>query len=334
MRPRLAVLGIAVLALLLTLTLSGGTGRTQSPAGPDQDLPDLPAIDQSWTSALDAPHPGGDTGLPFTPPLEASIGDDPFGLMVKRGRDIFTNTPSEARDYVSNGLTCANCHLDRGRRPDATPMWAAWVVYPKFRSKNDRVNTMALRIQGCFRYSMNGTAPPDDSDIMAALQSYFFWLATGAPTGAKLRGAGFPSIVQPAEPPSIERGATVFAGYCAACHGADGQVRRMPGLARYQFPPLWGADSYNWGAGMASVETAARFIHANMPWGLQDALSVQQAWDAAIFVNSHDRPQDPRFTGDLAATRARFHNTKWSLYGTKQNGVLLGDPANYPLAEK
>ena len=40
----------------------------------------------------------------------------------------------------------------------------------------------------------------------------------------------------------------------------------------------------------------------------------------------------PRFTGDLAGTRARFHNSKWSLYGTKQNGVLLGDPANYPLA--
>ena len=85
---------------------------------------------------------------------------------------------------------------------------------------------------------------------------------------------------------------------------------------------------------MESVEVAARFIHANMPWGLKDALSLQQAWDVAMFLDSHERPQDPRFTGDLAETRARFHNSKWSLYGTKQNGVLLGDPANYPLAEK
>jgi hypothetical protein len=40
-----------------------------------------------------------------------------------------------------------------------------------------------------------------------------------------------------------------------------------------------------------------------------------------------------RFTGNLAETRARFHNSKWSLYGTEQRGVLLGDPANYPLRD-
>ncbi len=50
-----------------------------------------------------------------------------------------------------------------------------------------------------------------------------------------------------------------------------------------------------------------------------------------MFVDSHERPQDPRFTGNLAETRARFHDSKWSLYGTEQRGVLLGDPANYPL---
>jgi thiosulfate dehydrogenase len=321
MRPRLSILVLA-----LSLAIGGGTGRAQS-----SGQPDLSAIDQSWTTELTAPHPAG-TGLPFAPPPEARIPDDAFGLMVRRGMDIFTNTPAEAKAYVHDGLTCANCHLDRGRRAGATPMWAAWVTYPRFRSKNDRVNTMAMRIQGCFRFSMNGTPPPDDSEIMAALQSYFFWLATGAPTGARLQGAGFPALAEPAEPPSIARGAAVFAAACAACHGAGGQGRRIPGLARYQFPPLWGANSYNWGAGMESVETAARFIHANMPWGLQDALSEQQAWDVAMFVNSHERPQDPRFTVDLAETRARFHDSKWSLYGSRQGGVMLGDPANYPLA--
>ncbi len=33
------------------------------------------------------------------------------------------------------------------------------------------------------------------------------------------------------------------------------------------FPPLWGADSYNDGAGMARNITAAWFVHANMPQG-------------------------------------------------------------------
>jgi len=318
-------LRISLLVLALSLVIGSEPGQAQSPGQPD-----LHAIDQSWTMELSTPPPAGT--ILFSPPAETSIADDAFGLMVKRGIAIFTDTPAQAKPYVNNGLTCANCHLDRGRRAGATPMWAAWVTYPRFRSKNDRVNTMAMRIQGCFRFSMNGTPPPDDSEIMAALQSYFFWLATGAPTGAKLEGAGFPALAEPAEVPSIERGSAVFAASCAACHGADGQGRRTPGLQRYQFPPLWGANSYNWGAGMESVEVAARFIHANMPWGLKDALSLQEAWDVAMFLDSHERPQDPRFTGDLAETRARYHNSKWSLYGTKQAGILLGDPANYPLA--
>ena len=82
---------------------------------------------------------------------------------------------------------------------------------------------------------------------------------------------------------------------------------------------------------MASVSTAANFIKANMPFGLRDALTDQEAWDVAMYVDSRPRPQDPRFTGDLAETRKRFHSSKWSLYGTEQDGVLLGDPSTYPL---
>ena len=105
----------------------------------------------------------------------------------------------------------------------------------------------------------------------------------------------------------------------------------MPGGVGYQFPPLWGANSYNWGAGMTSVGTAAAFIRANMPYGLRDALTEQEAWDVAMFVDSHERPQDPRFNSNLAETRARYHDSKWSLYGTEQRGIRLGDAANYPL---
>ena len=51
----------------------------------------------------------------------------------------------------------------------------------------------------------------------------------------------------------------------------------------------------------------------------------------ASFVDSHERPQDPRFNGNLAETRARYHDSKWSMYGTEQRGIRLGDPTNYPL---
>jgi thiosulfate dehydrogenase len=130
-------------------------------------------------------QPPGAT-IPFAPPSEAEIPNDVFGQTVRRGIAIFTDTRNEATPYAGDGLTCASCHLDRGRRPGAAPMWAAWVRYPRFRAKNDAVNTMTMRIQGCFRFSMNGTPPPDDSEIVTALQTYFYWLARGAPTGGRL----------------------------------------------------------------------------------------------------------------------------------------------------
>ncbi len=42
----------------------------------------------------------------------------------------------------------------------------------------------------------------------------------------------------------------------------------------YMFPPLWGPDSYNTGAGMARVTLAAGFIKSNMPNGITHANPV------------------------------------------------------------
>ena len=90
------------------------------------------------------------------------------------------------------------------------------------------------------------------------------------------------------------------------------------------FPPLWGARSFNWGAGMGDIRNAAGFIKANMPLGLGGTLSDQDAWDVALFVDSHERPQDPRFTGDVGETRRLFHNSRWSMYGQTVAGHVLG----------
>jgi len=142
--------------------------------------PDLEAIDRAWSDPGLDPDTSG-APIVFVPPSEADIPNDVFGETVRRGIAIFTDTRNEAKQFAGDGLNCSSCHLDRGRRPGAAPMWAAWVRYPRFRSKNDAVNTMAMRIQGCFRFSMNGTPPPDDSEIITALQTYFYWLARGAP---------------------------------------------------------------------------------------------------------------------------------------------------------
>jgi thiosulfate dehydrogenase len=298
------------------------------PAQAQSSEPDLSAIDRAWQETpwtelyetqLDASKPRS-----FTPPPDSDIPDTEFGRLIRRGLAIFIDTPREASAYVGDGLSCSNCHLDRGRRPGSAPMWSAWISYPQFRTKDNQVNTFAMRIQGCFRFSMNGTPPPAESEIIVALQSYAYFLARGAPTGVKREGAGFPMLVEPEEEPDIARGAAAYVQKCAACHGENGEGRRTSAGNRYQFPPLWGNASYNWGAGMANVDTAAAFIKHNMPWGLTDALADQEAWDIAIYINSRDRPQDPRFTGNVVETRAKFHESRWSLYGLSIDGRVLG----------
>src|SRR3546814_5560901 len=61
----------------------------------------------------------------FSPPAESSIPDGPDGDAIRRGMALFVNTKTNAADFVGNELSCASCHLDRGREPHSAPMWAA-----------------------------------------------------------------------------------------------------------------------------------------------------------------------------------------------------------------
>lgn len=259
---------------------------------------------------------------PFAPPAERAMPEGEFGKMVKRGEQIFLHTRQNAPAFVGNSLDCASCHLDAGRRANSAPMWGAYVAYPAFRTKDGAVSTFAARLQGCFNYSMNGKAPPLGDPVLVALESYSYWLAKGAPVGTKMAGAGYPKLAAPALAPDAARGRHVYDAHCALCHGADGQGQASAGQPA--FPPLWGPDSFNWGAGMHQVNNAAGFIKANMPLSQGDTLSDQEAWDVALFVDSHERPQDPRFTGSVEATRKQFHDTPDSMYGRVVDGHLLG----------
>lgn len=280
------------------------------------------------TGAAPAPTPRP-SSVAFTPPAESTIPDGPEGDAIRRGEAIFLHTRAHAGNYVGNGLSCDNCHLDGGRTAGAAPMWAAWVSYPAYRAKNGEINTMERRILECFRYSMNAPAspsggpPPPGNPIYADLEIYFYWLATGLPTGQPPAGRGYPELAATTQGHDPARGATVFASQCASCHGADGQGAKNSD-GSYAYPPLWGANSFNWGAGMGKIANAAAFIKANMPFGQGGTLTDQQAWDVAAFVDSHDRPRDPRQTGTIAAAKAQFHK-KGDYYGQTVNGDLLGD---------
>lgn len=267
-----------------------------------------------------APPPA--KSVAFAPPPFSAMPGQAFGAEVKLGENIFRHTTVYAKGIIGNDLNCSNCHLDAGRLAGSAPMWGAYPAYPAYRAKNKKVNNFGMRLQGCFAYSENGKVPALDSETIIALEAYSFWLSTGAPTGATLAGRGYPKLATPPKPATYAAGEAVYKANCSICHGADGQGQYAHGQT--VFPALWGAKSFNWGAGMGSIKNAAEFVHANMPYGAVGTLSVQQAWDVAQFIDSQDRPQDPRFVGSVAGTRAKFHNNKFSMYGETVNGHLLG----------
>ena len=154
----------------------------------------------AWSAAaLAAPDAGPLPSPPanavtFTPPDETTIPNSPLGDMIRFGSDVFVDTQRYAKQYVGNGLNCVNCHLDAGRKAEFGPLWAAYVAYPAFRDEDEAGQHVCERLDGCFRYSMNGRMPPLDDAVIVALTAYSFWLATGAPVGAHMAGRGFPEV--------------------------------------------------------------------------------------------------------------------------------------------
>lgn len=304
-----------------TVARSGPVGPPDAAASAAQRPNDLAG--DPPRAELTSPAGRAGTNVAFSPPAEAAIPAGEFGDVIRRGREIFVNTPREAPAYVGNSLRCVSCHLDAGRLADSSPLWAAFVSYPAYRSKTKSVTSFQQRLQGCFEFSMNGKPPPLGAPELVALESYAYWLASGAPIDPKMPGRGYPALAKPAQKADFDRGKAVFAEQCALCHGADGAGQRTPeGYA--VFPALWGTDSFNWGAGMGRISNAAAFVRANMPLGLPGTLTEQQAWDVALYMNSHERPQDPRYAGNVQATRKAFHDTDDSMYGREVAGKVLG----------
>jgi thiosulfate dehydrogenase len=128
---------------------------------------------------------------------------------------------------------------------------------------------------------MNGKALEAKSSEMRDIVAYLAFLSRGFPVGGEMEGQGVPAL--PAMKGDTTRGHAVFAANCVVCHGADGH-----GTAAA--PPLWGPKSFNIGAGMARVQSAARFIHEVMPRDRPGALTPQQAFDVASYISSRPRP--------------------------------------------
>jgi len=239
------------------------------------------------------------TTVPFSPPPPQSMPDGPLGDAVRQGLSILNATKAALPANVGNGLNCASCHLNAGTVANASPFVGIWGAFPAYFARSGAVETLEDRINDCFRRSMNGTPIPVDGAPMRALLAYVAWLSTGVPVGASVQGRGFRSLAPASRPPDAGRGATLYEQRCASCHGTDGGG--IPGAGgTYAMPPVWGPQSFNDGAGMSHIATAAAFIHAKMPLGDAGALSEIDAWDVAALVTGAPRPQFAGKANDYA----------------------------------
>lgn len=258
-------------AVIVMFGLSGGC------AGPQ----DSRSGGQSVTSQTES---GGLEAI-FTHPSSDSIPGGQRGEQVRLGYELVVHTQEFAASYVGNRLTCANCHLDAGLDPNSASYVGLSRAYPEYRARTGRVVTLADRINECFERSLNGKPIPSDSHKLRAIVDYIEWLSKDVPAGSRMAWRGIPRIQAP-KPPDVANGVKVFTSRCAFCHGADGQGTMAA-------PPVWGPQSYNIGAEMARIPVAASFIKSNMPRTRGWALSDQDAYDVAAYINSQPRPDFP-----------------------------------------
>lgn len=217
-------------------------------------------------------------------PADSAIPEGPLGVAIARGRALLLATHDSLPEHVGNALRCASCHLDEGRRPNGS--WVGvYARYPQYRSRSNAVETIEYRINDCLQRSLNGKALPVDGPDMRDMVTYLAFLARGVavgpPQAVGARLQRFAGLT-----PDTTRGAVIYASACGQCHGVDGQGTPVG-------PPVWGPRSYNIGAGMARIRTAASFIRDNMPFGAPGSLTDQQALDVAALINARPRPDYP-----------------------------------------
>lgn len=240
---------------------------------------------------------------------------DKYGELVRYGRDLVMSTSTyigpEVKDakmrFAGNNLACKSCHLDNGAKQFSMPFVGVHAAFPQYRGREDEISTIEDRVNGCMERSMNGKKLPLESREMKAYMAYMHFLSTGVPVGGRVEGQGAKKIALPNRAADPIAGKAVYAETCASCHGEDGQGVRngKPGDAMgYQYPPLWGKDTFNDGAGMARLITAAQFIRSNMPLGTtHDApvLTNEQAYDVSAYLQSQKRPMKANLDRDFPA---------------------------------
>ena len=235
----------------------------------------------------------------------STVSETKEGALIRYGRELVEHTafylgPEGTVDKVSNGMNCQNCHLAGGTRPFGNNYGAVASRYPKFRNRSGTVEGFEKRINDCFQRSLNGVGLKETSREMKAMVAYLRWVGKDVTKDESPKGFGFVTLSPLDRPADPVRGKTAYVTFCARCHGTGGEGEKAGEQPEWKYPPLWGSQSYNTGAGLYRLSKFAAFIKANMPFGItheNPLLTDEEAWDIAAFVNSMPRPHK-EFPGD------------------------------------
>jgi thiosulfate dehydrogenase len=236
-------------------------------------------------------------------PSLAELSAEPEAARILQGMRLLDDTARLLPGHVGAPMDCNSCHLSGGRQADSVPYLNTALSFPGYNPRAARIITLEDRINGCFLRSMNGTPLDDRSPEMRAIVAYMSWLSAKVPQGAKV-AARMSAPINTKLTPDPAHGAQVYAARCASCHGGNGEGGRSAS-GDMVAPPLWGDGSFNIGAGMARLYTAAAFVKGNMPLSAnatrplgQGGLDDQDALDVAQYFTHMPRPDFPPKVND------------------------------------
>lgn len=232
------------------------------------------------------------------PPADSRIPDGAKGQQVRYGRELIAHTakylgPTGSVRHLSNGMNCQNCHLDAGTKVLGNNYSAVFSTYPKFRERSGSTESIVRRVSDCFERSLGGQAPDSTSREMRAIVAYMQWLGSDVPKGQRPDGVGLTKLAYLDRAADSTKGRLVYAVKCQVCHGVNGEGNKAFGAREYIYPPMWGPNSYNDGAGLYRLSNFAGYVKSNMPFGANytsPQLTDEEAWDVAAFVNAMPRP--------------------------------------------
>ena len=141
--------------------------------------------------------------------------------------------------------------------------------------------------------SLNGKKLDSSSREMQAMVAYLKWVGKDIKKGTHPTGTGMDELPLLNRAANAANGQIIYTGKCKICHGANGEGVPSPDSVGYNYPPVWGENSYNVSAGLYRITRLAYFVKHNMPYKIADAtpLTDEEVWDVAAYVNSMKRPQ-------------------------------------------